>query len=324
MEDKLCFVQFLHPGGEHWPDKGDRKSWNRAEFPHRRTFVKNRGRYVAGDVVEENDIVFWCEWEPEAELVQTIDSPSRVGPNHIFEPYYVVPESYWGLHNTDPFVFGDEFYYTWCRQIRRSGAQTQLCYLAAGSVILFGSCRDESFILDAVLVVDQAVWHRRDNYRDVLRGLIPQAYAEVTIAPSYGEHATKDFGCGPKRAGAKPKRACAEPSPVAANRLYFGAMYDRPYAGMYSFFPCKPYNPHDAIFERPRIQIPGVIADRKTMGYTLNPQPNREESKKLWDKVVKQVTDQNLMLGVWAAMPERRDSAGSKPIHKENPRGFHC
>lgn len=324
MEDKLCFVQFLHPGGEHCPDEGNKKSWNRAEFPHRRTFVKHRGRYVADGAVEENEIVFWCEWEPEADLVRPIDSPLPLGPNHIFEPYYVVPESYWGLHNTDPFVFGDEFYYTWCCQIRRSGAQTQLCYLAAGTVILFGSCRGKSFILDAVLVVDRSVWHRRDNYRDVLQGLLPQAYAEVTIAPSYGEHAAKGFGCGPKRADTKPKRGCAEPSPVASNRLYFGAMYDRPYAGMYSFFPCRPYDPEDKGFERPRIHIPDIIRDGMAMGFKLNPQPSLEDSKKLWDEVVKQVTDQGLMLGVWAAMPERRDSAGSKPIPKENPRGFHC
>src|SRR2546422_5325948 len=31
MRERRCFVQFIHPGGEHWPDQGDLKFWNREQ-----------------------------------------------------------------------------------------------------------------------------------------------------------------------------------------------------------------------------------------------------------------------------------------------------
>ena len=45
--------------------------------------------------------------------------------------------------NTDPFVFGERFHYTGCLRHTRRGP-TQLRYLAPGSLVLFGSCRDKS------------------------------------------------------------------------------------------------------------------------------------------------------------------------------------
>lgn len=44
--DRLCFVQFLHPGVEHPPDCDDVKDWNRG--PHRRKFMRLTGRCVQG------------------------------------------------------------------------------------------------------------------------------------------------------------------------------------------------------------------------------------------------------------------------------------
>jgi len=44
MFERLCFVQFIHPGGEHEPDDGDLKLWNCGA--HRRKFMKARGRYL--------------------------------------------------------------------------------------------------------------------------------------------------------------------------------------------------------------------------------------------------------------------------------------
>ncbi len=42
MDDKLCFVQFIHPGGEHEPDDGLHKGWNKKV--HKRKFLKRVGR----------------------------------------------------------------------------------------------------------------------------------------------------------------------------------------------------------------------------------------------------------------------------------------
>lgn len=322
----LAFVQFPHPGGEHTPDHATTKYWNRGM--HKRKFVKHTGRYTtgAGDGLYEADLSFWCEWEPESEVIQTIDQPLPRGPRYVYEPYYCLPESYEGLQNTDPVVFGDRFFYTWCKQKTAHGSRTtQLAYLGAGSVILFGSCLGQTFVLDTVFVVDRWIDHHRGNYKNVLKGKIPASYADITIAPGYQTRWPGGKACGGSWLDESPADdgGCNPPS-VLPNRLYVGAMYDQPFEGMFSFFPCLPYNESERGFERPRIAIPEIITDRLAMGFRLNPQSSLEQTKALWDEVVQQVTKQGLMLGVWAAMPERRDSPGLEPIHKENLRGFHC
>ena len=98
--------------------------------------MRQAGNYIADAKVEEGEVVFWGEWEPESEA-ERIDSPINHGPQYIYEPYYVVPRSCDGLQNTDPFVFGKWFHYTWCQQRHRR----QLRHLSKGSVILFGSCQ---------------------------------------------------------------------------------------------------------------------------------------------------------------------------------------
>lgn len=179
MIDKLCFVQFLHPGKEHRPDIDGRKSWNKRS--HRRKFLKNRGLYRDGEKLIEGDILFWGEWEPESRVIDRIDSPVEHGPRFIYEPYYIVPNSYLDLQNTDPYVFGEQFHYTLCQQATRKGS-TQLRYLEKGSVILFGSCIElRTFVLDTVFVVDHWLDHDETDFMHVLRCEVSDTYAETTL-----------------------------------------------------------------------------------------------------------------------------------------------
>src|SRR4051812_1450404 len=67
MRERRCFVQFIRPGGEHAPDQGDLKFWNRDQ--HRRKFLRSGGRYVDGGETKEGEVVFWGEWEPESRVV---------------------------------------------------------------------------------------------------------------------------------------------------------------------------------------------------------------------------------------------------------------
>jgi len=53
------------------------------------------------------------------------------------------------LQNTDPFVFGGEFRYSWCLQPSRRSLRD----LDMGSVILFGSRVNWKFVLDTVFVL---------------------------------------------------------------------------------------------------------------------------------------------------------------------------
>ena len=110
-----CFVQFIHPGAEHGI-QGRVKPWNTGE--HRRKFLRLRGSYVeARDAAPKTEeLVFWGEWEAES-AGEPITNPVPGGPHWIHQPFYVRPASYPGkLQNTDPFVFGDRFLYTLCRQ----------------------------------------------------------------------------------------------------------------------------------------------------------------------------------------------------------------
>jgi hypothetical protein len=290
-------VQFLHPGGEHRPDDGVTKKWNTRE--HKRKFLVRPGQYVAEEKLIDGQIEFWGEWEPESQVVKSIADPIPRGPRFIYDPYYVLPNSYVGLQNTDPFVFGEQFHYTGCQQ-RTSNGATQLRFLSRGSVILFGSCEDKSaFALDTVFVVDRWIDHERENYSKVLNGAISQEYSQVTISSWYQEPSER-YSCTPAEQ-------------VETWRLYFGASYDMPIGRMYSFFPCRPYDAKSKGFARPTIKIPGIIANNLNQGKKVSERSNVDEMCLLWDEVVEQVQRQGLALGMYAEMPKRHLATLKKP-----------
>jgi hypothetical protein len=103
VDERLCFVQFLHPGGEHAPDAGLIKAWNTGD--HRRKFLKSPGCYLAGNVPRDGEIVFWGEWEPESRLAAAITALLPHGPRWVYEPYYLPLTSYRVLQNTGPQTF---------------------------------------------------------------------------------------------------------------------------------------------------------------------------------------------------------------------------
>lgn len=82
MVDRRCFVQFIHPGGEH---TGHHKSRN--QQAHKRKFLKSKGRYVHNCNEREGEIVFWGEWEAESDVIGRL-SPTEPGqPRFLYEPY---------------------------------------------------------------------------------------------------------------------------------------------------------------------------------------------------------------------------------------------
>ena len=279
MDDRLCFVQFLHPGGEHQPDAGRVKEWNRND--HRRKFLKSRGRYLAGNDPQDGEIVFWGEWEPESRVISEVTEPLCDGPRWVYEPCYVPPVSYRGLQNTDPFVFGERFHYTACMQ-HNQGKPGQLRHLTLGSVILFGSCLHKScFVVDTVFVVSDHTDHSKRDYRDRLRDRVSETYYAVTLEPWYENILELD----------------------KSHRQYVGATFEASVEGMFSFVPCLPYDEHPRGFARPIIRIPDVISDTKLQGFKKNERASTSDVKCLWDEVVRQVTNQGLVLGIGAALP---------------------
>lgn len=283
MDDQLCFVQFIHPGSEHEPDRPSLKLWNTRA--HARKFIKVPGRYLHGNDIRPDDLMFWGEWEPESRVIATYSSALPGAPRRLFEPSYIVPPNFTGLQNTDPFVFGERFLYTGCQQNTRRGP-TQLRYLARGSVVLFGSCVGLThFVIDTVLVVDDFIDHSLDDYGK-LRTVVPETYDIVTVRPWYA----------------------VTTNPRESFRLYFGATPASPVGRMFSFFPCLPYDAGGQGFVRPEIRIDGVITPRLTQGKRLNRQPHVGNAEALWDEVVRQVIAQGLALGVHADLPPRQTS----------------
>ncbi|MDQ6604683.1 MAG: hypothetical protein M3176_04795 [Chloroflexota bacterium] len=300
MDNQIRLIQFIHPGGEHVPDDGDHKHWNTGI--HQRKFLQHHGQYVSGNALDylvTDDLHFWGEWEPESTVVGVIRNRVDGGPHYVYKPWYGAIPTTWS-QNTDPFVFGDSFLYSNCKQSTKLGL-TQLAMLGRGSVILFGSCMALSqFVVDTVFVVDQWIKFYPPNYKGELAGHVSKTFEDVTLS-RIKEHTR---------------------SPLT---LYFGATYDHRVAGMFSFFPCLP-NGHDKCgFARPVIEMQGQITNNLTQGKKMTVQPDLASMQACWYEVVRQVTDKKLMLGVSADLPEQRiesdTSLGTKESHPSSRRG---
>jgi len=281
MREKLCFVQFLHPGGEHWPDEPGVKRWNLGRR-HRRKFMRAPGRMVqSSGAAMDADLVFWGEWEPDS-TTSLIENPEPEGPRVVHEPFLPSPAPSGG-QNTDPFIFGESFHYTGCLQHTVSGP-TQLRFLERGSVILFGSCTGRTkFVLDTLMVVDTYRDHSRADYAEIRRAVSP-TYAAATIDPWYS----------------------GESPSSQSHRLYLGATFDAPLAGMFSFFPCLPASDAPRGFARPEIDLAEIVTPTMTQGKRLNPQADLASVRSLWDRVVSIVENEGLALGTYAELPPNR------------------
>ena len=299
MADSRCFVQFPHPQREHGPRDG--RAWHRRNQSHMRKFMQLRGQWkedVHGER-QTGDLHAWGEWEPESDLIAQLSPPPSgspyprdLWPRYLWRPYYVPKDSYEGLHNTDPFIFGPRFLYSNCFQSPRPGLKR----LDKGSVIAFGSGKkidgEWRWMLDTVFVVRDYKKYRASRALDDLRGWAPATFLDVTGGPLCAD-ATGDSSCAPLS--------------EEQLRLYVGATPDDPVDGMFSFFPASPAR-DDAGFPRPLIDLPAAYFNprffRGPSGFRRPRTPG--ELRDLWTKLVRQVRDAGLVLGTYAELPERR------------------
>ena len=286
-----CFVQFMHPGGEHGPDSGRLKHWNVGD--HKRKFIRLEGDYLpsadAAGTPSRAELALWAEWEPESD-VESLRSTVPDGPEWVHRPFYERPTAFRRdgrvLQNTDPFVFGDHFLYTVCRQWRRTRGvyrPTFLRDLDRGSLILFGSHKGGEFVLDTVFVVGDSVLHDAASWPATVAGLVPEAYADVTLRPAY------EWGGGEEL------------------RLYLGATPGDPVHGMFSFVPCRSAADTPSGFARPTIRLEGLITPSLAMGAKATRDVSAERVRSIWESIVGQVLEQGLVLGTRFDVPERRD-----------------
>ena len=188
MPDRRCFVQFPHPGGEHEPDRGGKVGWNKLHRPHKRKFMRLRAEWIDENGNRHSgDLHAWGEWEPESEVIPDFvpqDSDPHA-PRHLWRPYWIPRNTYRGLHNTDPFIFGERFLYSNCGQAAPSKAG--LKRLGEGSVIAFGSGKmvggKRKWVLDTVLVIKDSIAFDPLDPRGALAGNVPDAFLSVTGGP---------------------------------------------------------------------------------------------------------------------------------------------
>ncbi len=170
-------VQFFHPGGETPKEFIKPESFSTISMEwtwskkwktgvHSRNFIKSPGEYVdASGQKSSDDLVFWGEWEAEACGVKVFGKDAD--PQRLIEPIKCklpadkLPGNCGDKdcsQNTDPFVFGECFRYSYCKQ----HAYHVLKELDENSIILFGAYKNHKFLLDTVFVVGK----NRKDYCD--------------------------------------------------------------------------------------------------------------------------------------------------------------
>lgn len=205
-----------------------------------------------------------------------LPTPGRGYPSFLHEPYRTTPPDLPNLQNTDPYVFGERFRYSNCRQNTKKGPlRTQR--LATGSVILFGSGLDGEFVVDTVFVVADAQPLTADTVSEIRT--IDEAFAAVTLELVYPSDGTTTF------------------------RLYDGATTDEPVHGIFSFFPCLPHEEPTQAFPRAVVQLDGVVNPRNWRACKMTRLTSLDGAHRIWEQVVEQVLDQDLALGVAADTP---------------------
>ena len=266
--DRLGIVQFIHPGKEQTRHTKGWCPWGKVTNPHHRKFIVNEASFIRDGINEHGVCGLWGEWEGPSR-VRVIPGPHQDPWPKVFHTIaHYEPESYDGLWDTDPFVFGDRFLYNGCQQHTGHGRAngptgTLLRYLAPGSIILFGSSVLRRFVLDTAFVV--GTYDEYENWN----------YDHLDVPPEY-------LGMG------LVTQALIEPD-VPSFRLYQGATYDEGIEGMFSFTPCRSMRDGYVEFPRPNIQIPGVITQSLTQGKKMTDAPDLKTMRGWWLEVLKQV-----------------------------------
>ncbi len=297
-------IALIHPGTEFnvdppppcaeqwvWEEPGHIgiRQWNN-ELSHRRKFLIAKGKYreLPNSPDKCGAITFWGEWEPRSRATRLVARNNRkcLQPEFVHRPIPVLAGEPRGCQNTDPFVFGDRFYYTNCSQ---TGIMR---LLDNGSVILFGTPypHSDEFHVDTVFVV-----------RDYVS---PCAYlAAPDHLPQQLRLATLDLGG------------------LAANnlglRFYKGAT---PADGCpFSFVPCRPA-PGDQPLGHARLRL-----CRRAFGIrrTFQGHPfiecveTQDQCSEFWWRVVKECKKQGLFLGHSIILPPFPDvERGADALHK--------
>jgi hypothetical protein len=272
----ILTIQLNHPGAEKNYKLGGGYSyfegrlireWNK-DKSHYRKFIRQEGEYIKalGQQPSKDELLFWGEWESNSYF----EPLNRWNPNGIHQPFH-------SLHirhhqNTDPYIYGEHFLYSVCKQRGR------LTQLEKGSVVLFGSSFKNGFVLDTVFVVGSF-----ESVHEVA------ANEAANYSKTYREATLEQLG-----------DTYIRPNPSSKLRLYKGLMYAENQE-LFSYTPCKPYN------EETKTGFPRVIFPYQNFNviqFSNNPtgikiiSSNAEQTKEIWNYITQEVLKQGYYLGV--------------------------
>lgn len=286
-------IQFLHTAQEATPinDLDNIIPWNNYDT-HRRKFILSNGKFVNDkNELEENELVFWGEWEAQSEI-EKINNGNPNPPNFLNIPFInpAVPNR---THNTDPYVFGKNFRYIICKQ---GYFHNVLTNLEPNSIILFGSSINGDFCLDTLFVVSKEM----SNYTiNTIENLFPLnnrgQYYHASVNPIYDEFEYNR--------NAQNEDFCR----INDQRIYsyyksvnFEERHN--YNDVYSFVPCKLYNQRNFTFRQPPIKLDFIKGNQK-QGVNSK-ECTTDEIIKYWNDIVNQIKRNELIKGTYFKTPE--------------------
>lgn len=258
--------------------------WNN-EPSHKRKYIKSKGWYLENTgnsfnpTPKNGDLCFWGEWEAQSRFELTGNKFSKTPSLPHAQHYPMFSNRGMGAHNTDPFVFGEHFYYTNCKQ----NTYTFLRSLNNDSIIIYGSERGKKeFVLDTVFVVGTSE-------------LVPNYHLHPTNYPLTLRQATIDLNGLPNYM-----------------RLYQGKMYDfncnyseeNPYT--FCFVPCK-VDCDARGFERPVINWQKFNLKKPGAG-TVTQKIDYSSENDFWHDLLAELVKQGFSLGIKLDMPTTNDS----------------
>lgn len=261
--------------------------WN-TQAPHHRKILKSTAAdiIIGGTLMKQQSIHFYGEWECCSKVPSGLNSKVRIK-DLVHTPLYTPYDAVATRLNTDPYVFGREFYYTCCKLTMSKYKQ-----IAKGDIVILGSFtlspngKVNEMVVDTVLVVREKAVINSGNigsfskcFRDVtLNKILSNGTSNIVIGKSYD------------------------------NSLDYSANE------MFSFVPCV-----EACNRMNRVKIDATFTiGNKTINFTIGRNGGHiqlnasSEMKSFFDQLVGKVTGQGYSLGVY--MPEPAVMNGSSPL----------
>lgn len=288
-------VHFPHPGLEHCPAVPE-MPWNSGD--HRRKFMLSPGRFIdAEDHQHDDNLVFWGEWEAPSRIVRRWPKEGSL-PQCLHEPHWDDPQTEAPRQNTDPWVFGDEFLYSNCRQLtKQKKIPNALQRLEPGSLILFGSTINHNFVLDTALVV-----------RERGPSFVPSRQPDLAVSDAFRVCTLEALATGDG------------PYAAASFTLYRGATVADQVEAMYSFVPAVVHDGNGPRSPRPVIELPGLINPNNVMNAKGADEGHPIDFvRDVWGEVVKQVRAQGLVLAVHLDTPPRSSKESESSERETTP-----